>query len=91
MLTLKRRTSFPRKPPSSHSNDFLTDRGHSVAVLFFTLFFYVFKVQLLMQIIISRIAVIVDNRRLIAKVKVQTDRPHKTSLILTSFSGALLA
>jgi len=44
-----------------------------------------------MQIIINRIAVIVDNRRLIAKVKVQTGRPHKTSLILTAFSGALLA
>jgi hypothetical protein len=42
----------------------------TVPVLFFALVFYVFEVQLLMQIIINRIAVMVGNRRWIAKVKV---------------------
>jgi hypothetical protein len=38
------------------------------------LFFCVCEVHLLMQIIINRTAVIVDDRRLMAKIKVQ--KPH---------------
>jgi hypothetical protein len=61
-------------------HDFLTDYGHSVPILFFVLVFYVFEVQLLMQIIINRIAVVIENRRWIAKVKVYIDLSYRTSL-----------
>ena len=36
---------------------------------FFILFFYVFEVQLLMQIIINRIAVVAEDRRVVERVK----------------------
>jgi hypothetical protein len=42
----------------------------SVPVLFMGLFFWVFEIQLLMQIIINRTGVIVDDRRLMARIKV---------------------
>jgi hypothetical protein len=43
---------------------------NSVPVLFMGLFCWVWEIQLLMQIIINRTAVIVDDRRLMAKIKV---------------------
>ncbi|KAI0129896.1 hypothetical protein BJ170DRAFT_291591 [Xylariales sp. AK1849] len=43
--------------------------GPTVPVLFFILFLWVFEVQLLMQIIINRIAVISESRRTIAWMK----------------------
>jgi hypothetical protein len=46
---------------------FLT--GNRVPVLFFILFFYVFEVQLLMQIIINRIALIAEHRKTIWRIK----------------------
>ena len=42
----------------------------SVPLFFSILFLWVFEVQLLMQIIINRIAVVVDDRRLVRKLKV---------------------
>jgi hypothetical protein len=42
----------------------------SVPSLFMGLFCWVWEIQLLMQIIINRTAVIVDDRRLMARVKV---------------------
>jgi len=49
----------------------ITDYRASVPVLFIGLFFWVWEIQLLMQIIINRTAVIVDDRRLMARIKVQ--------------------
>jgi hypothetical protein len=46
----------------------ITDTS-SVPVLFFILFFYVFEVQLLMQIIVNRIALIAEHRRTIWRIK----------------------
>ncbi|KAF1839021.1 hypothetical protein BDW02DRAFT_540403 [Decorospora gaudefroyi] len=49
---------------------FLNDSlGPSVPVLFFILFFWVFEVQLLMQIIINRIALIAEHRSTVKKLK----------------------
>ncbi|KAB2100529.1 hypothetical protein AG0111_0g11226 [Alternaria gaisen] len=49
---------------------FLNDRlGPTVPVLFFILFFWVFEVQLLMQIIINRIALIAEHRSTIRNLK----------------------
>jgi hypothetical protein len=42
---------------------------YSVPVLFFILFFYVFEVQLLMQIIINRIALITEHRSTVRNLK----------------------
>jgi hypothetical protein len=44
----------------------------SVPLFFSILFLWVFEIQLLMQIIINRIAIVVDNRRLIRNIKVGT-------------------
>jgi hypothetical protein len=44
--------------------------GNRVPVFFSILFLWVFEVQLLMQIIINRINVVVDDRSLIRKLKV---------------------
>jgi hypothetical protein len=44
----------------------------SVPLFFSILFLWVFEIQLLMQIIINRIAIVVDNRRLIRNIKVST-------------------
>ena len=41
----------------------------SVPVLFGLLFFWVFEIQLLMQIIINRIYVVAENRQRVVKVK----------------------
>ena len=44
-------------------------QAYSPVVLFFILFCYVFEVQLLLQIIINRIAIIVERRTMAAKLK----------------------
>jgi hypothetical protein len=49
-------------------------------VLFGLLFFWVFEIQLLMQIIINRIHVVADNRKLVTKVK------WGTALVITSIN-----
>lgn len=41
----------------------------TVPVLFFFLFFYVFEVQLLMQIIVNRIAIIAETQETVQRVK----------------------
>ncbi|KAF2827110.1 hypothetical protein CC86DRAFT_24194 [Ophiobolus disseminans] len=43
--------------------------GPTVPILFFILFFWVFQIQLLMQIIINRIALIAEHRSTVAKLK----------------------
>ena len=43
----------------------------SIPALFMGLFCWIWEIQLLMQIIINRTAVIVDDRRLMARIKVQ--------------------
>ncbi|KAH7128209.1 hypothetical protein B0J11DRAFT_264623 [Dendryphion nanum] len=43
--------------------------GPTVPVLFFILFFWVFEIQLLMQIIINRIALIAEHRSTVRKIK----------------------
>jgi hypothetical protein len=64
---------------SAQGNDFLlvlfssfVDHSDSVPLFFSILFLWVFEIQLLMQIIINRIAIVVDNRRLIRNIKVST-------------------
>ena len=42
---------------------------HRIPVLFALLFFWVFEIQLLMQIIINRIFVVAENRKLVIRVK----------------------
>ncbi|KAH4918762.1 hypothetical protein HBI23_212410 [Parastagonospora nodorum] len=49
---------------------FLNDKlGPSLPVLFFILFFWVFEIQLLMQIIINRIALIAEHRSTVTRLK----------------------
>jgi hypothetical protein len=48
------------------------NHSDSVPLFFSILFLWVFEIQLLMQIIINRIAIVVDNRRLIRNIKVGT-------------------
>ncbi|KAH8683417.1 hypothetical protein BGZ61DRAFT_358136 [Ilyonectria robusta] len=55
----------------------------SVPVLFFILFFWVFEVQLLMQIIINRIAIIAEHRSTIDKIK------WGTAMIMTCINIAV--
>ncbi|KAJ4322246.1 hypothetical protein N0V94_002476 [Neodidymelliopsis sp. IMI 364377] len=43
--------------------------GPTVPVLFFILFFWVFQIQLLMQIIINRIALIAEHRKTVRNIK----------------------
>ncbi|KAM0260066.1 hypothetical protein ACHAQJ_002990 [Trichoderma viride] len=43
--------------------------GPSVPVLFFFLFFWVFEIQLLMQIIVNRIAIIAEERSTVSRLK----------------------
>jgi len=54
-----------------------------VPVFFSILFLWVFEVQLLMQIIINRINIVVDDRRLIRKLKVSCPFFFSTSLSKT--------
>ncbi len=58
----------------------------SVPLFFSILFLWVFEIQLLMQIIINRIAVVVDDRRLIRNVKVSTKLPPFVNIRLTIFA-----
>lgn len=64
-----------------------TDRAnpcvYSVPVLFFILFFWVFEIQLLMQIIINRIALIAEHRSTIFKLK------WGTVIVITSINIAV--
>ncbi|KAH7143714.1 hypothetical protein EDB81DRAFT_796219 [Dactylonectria macrodidyma] len=55
----------------------------TVPVLFFILFFWVFEVQFLMQIIINRIAIIAEHRSTITKIK------WGTAAIMTSINIAV--
>jgi len=48
------------------------NHSDSVPLFFSILFLWVFEIQLLMQIIINRIAIVADNRRLIRSIKVGT-------------------
>jgi hypothetical protein len=48
----------------------VTDYGARPLVLFWALFVWVFEIQLLLQIIINRTAVIVDDRRMVARIRV---------------------
>jgi hypothetical protein len=48
---------------------FANDMVRSLPVLFFILFFWVFEIQLLMQIIINRIALIAEHRSTVTKLK----------------------
>lgn len=56
------------------------DPSDSVPLFFSILFLWVFEIQLLMQIIINRIAVVVDNRRLIRNVKVSTQSLYSSNI-----------
>lgn len=47
---------------------FLT-QSHRIPVLFFFLFLWVFEIQLLMQIIVNRIAIIAEDRKTVFKLK----------------------
>lgn len=77
---------------SAQGNDFLpicfvvTNHSDSVPLFFSILFLWVFEIQLLMQIIINRIAVVVDNRRLIRNIKVSTYLCDMWSVRLTIFA-----
>jgi hypothetical protein len=42
---------------------------NSVPIFFFILFFWVFEIQLLLQIIINRIAIIAESQRTIERLK----------------------
>lgn len=54
--------------------------GATVPVLFFFLFFYVFEIQLLMQIIVNRIAIIAETREDVVRVK------WATALVITTIN-----
>jgi len=47
----------------------LYDQFSSIPALFVILFFWVFEVQLLLQIVINRINVVADNRRFLRQVR----------------------
>lgn len=55
----------------------------SIPVLFFILFFWVFEVQLLMQIIVNRISIIAEHRSTIFKLK------WGTALVITCINIAV--
>ncbi|KAJ4264361.1 hypothetical protein NW762_005559 [Fusarium torreyae] len=59
--------------------------GPTVPVLFFILFFWVFEVQLLMQIIVNRISIIAEHRSTIFKLK------WGTALCITLINIAVFA
>ncbi|QKD60423.2 uncharacterized protein FOBCDRAFT_253361 [Fusarium oxysporum Fo47] len=59
--------------------------GPTVPVLFFILFFWVFEVQLLMQIIVNRISIIAEHRSTIFKLK------WGTALTITLINIAVFA
>lgn len=46
--------------------------AHSVPVLFFILFFWVLEIQLLMQIIINRIAILCETQETVRKLQIGT-------------------
>lgn len=51
--------------------------------LFFILFFWVFEIQLLMQIIINRISIISETQKTIQKLK------YGTALVITAINVAV--
>lgn len=51
--------------------------------LFFILFFWVFEIQLLMQIIINRISIISETQKTIQKLK------YGTALVITTINVAV--
>lgn len=55
----------------------------TVPVLFFFLFFYVFEVQLLMQIIVNRIAIIAETQEIVKRVK------WGTAILITTINIAV--
>lgn len=63
----------------------LTRDPGSVPVLFFILFCWVWEIQLLMQIIINRIAVIAESRETARRVK------YGTVIIITSINVAVFS
>lgn len=51
------------------------DLNHSIPLFVGILVLWVFEVQLLMQIIINRIAVVVDDRKMVRRLKVCYSSP----------------